>query len=128
MTNETAALAEQPPRKRGPPKVTAYAYELTALKARTCFTRTGHLFQSRAPALLARAVFYGRQTAHGVRASFSTWANETHAADPDVIEACLAHKPGGGQFDYNHATYVARRRKVLQAWGDKCEAWGMRVP
>ena len=91
------------------------------------FTRAGNLSENAILALLARAGFYGRQTGHGFRASFSTWANETHAADPDVIEACLAHKPAGVRHDYNHATYLAQRRKVLQAWADQCEAWGMRL-
>ncbi len=89
------------------------------------FTKAGNLSENAILALLARAGFYGRQTGHGFRASFSTWANETHAADPDVIEACLAHKPGGVRHDYNHATYLAQRRKVLQAWADQCAAWGM---
>ena len=34
-----------------------------------------------------------RTTVHGLcRATFSTWANETGVARPDVIEACLAHR------------------------------------
>ena len=91
------------------------------------FTRAGNLSENAILALLARAGFYGRQTGHGFRASFSTWAKQTHAADPDVIEACLAHKPGGVRHDYSHATYLAQRRNVLQAWADQCEAWGMKL-
>jgi hypothetical protein len=36
---------------------------------------------------------YDPPTVHGLcRATFNTWAHETAAARPDVIEACLAHK------------------------------------
>jgi hypothetical protein len=89
------------------------------------FTRYGHLSENAILALLARAGFYGRQTGHGFRASFSTWANETHAADPDVIEACLAHKPAGVRHDYNHATYLAQRRQGAAGVGrSACEKMG----
>lgn len=43
-------------------------------------------------AVLDRMGVRERITVHGLcRATFSTWANETAAARPDVIEACLAH-------------------------------------
>jgi integrase len=92
------------------------------------FTKTGHLSENALLALLARAGFYGRQTGHGLRASFSTWAHEVHEADPDVIEACLAHRQGGVRGDYNRATYISQRRALLQAWADQLEAWGMKLP
>ena len=92
------------------------------------FTRHGALSENALLALLARAGFYGRQTAHGFRASFSTWGHEEHEADPDVIEACLAHAIPGVRGDYNRATYVKQRLVLLQAWADQCEAWGMKLP
>jgi integrase len=56
-------------------------------------------------------------TVHGFRASFSTWANETAAARPDVIEACLAHREGDKiRAAYNRAQFAAERRKLLDAW------------
>jgi hypothetical protein len=79
-------------------------------------------------ALLARAGYFGRQTAHGFRASFSTWAHEVHEADPDVTEACLAHGKEGVRGIYNRAAYLSRRLELLQAWADQLEAWGMRLP
>jgi integrase len=43
--------------------------------------------------VLCRMGLSDRTTVHGVcRATFSTWANDTAAARPEVIEACLAHK------------------------------------
>jgi hypothetical protein len=57
-------------------------------------------------------------TVHGLcRATFSTWANETGAARPDVVEACLAHKEGDKvRRAYNRASFAAERRALLNAW------------
>jgi integrase len=56
-------------------------------------------------------------TVHGFRATFSTWANETGAARPDVIEACLAHREVDKiRAAYNRAQFVTDRRKLLDAW------------
>ena len=92
------------------------------------FTRHGALSENAFLALLARAGFFGRQTAHGFRASFSTWAHEEYEADPDVIEAALAHGKEGVRGVYNRASYLSQRLALLQAWADQCEAWGMRLP
>jgi integrase len=92
------------------------------------FTRHGALSENALLALLARAGYFGRQTAHGFRASFSTWAHEVREADPDVIEACLAHVKEGVRGVYNRASYLSQRLELLQAWGDQCAAWGMKLP
>ena len=56
-------------------------------------------------------------TVHGFRSSFSTWANETAAARPDVIEACLAHRESDKiRAAYNRAQFAGERRKLLDAW------------
>jgi len=56
-------------------------------------------------------------TVHGFRATFSTWANETAAARPDVIEACLAHREGDRiRAAYNRAQFASERRKLLEMW------------
>src|SRR4029434_2292006 len=83
------------------------------------FTRHGALSENAVLALLARAGFYGRQTGHGFRASFSTWAHEVAEADPDVIETCLAHRRGDVRAAYNRASYLSRRLELLQAWADQ---------
>ena len=90
------------------------------------FTRHGALSENALLALLARAGYFGRQTAHGFRSSFSTWAHEVAEADPDVIEACLAHVRGDVRAVYNRATYLSRRAELLQRWADQCSAWGMK--
>jgi integrase len=56
-------------------------------------------------------------TVHGFRATFSTWANETDASKPDVIEACLAHREGDRiRAAYNRATFADDRRRLLLGW------------
>ena len=92
------------------------------------FTRHGALSENALLALLARAGFYGRQTSHGFRAAFSTWAHEVHEADPDVTEACLAHVSGSVRAIYNRATYLSKRTALLQAWADQLTTWGLRLP
>ena len=59
-------------------------------------------------------------TVHGLcRATFSTWANETAAARPDVIEACLSHLEGNKiRAAYNRAQFMAERRALLEAWAE----------
>lgn len=91
------------------------------------FTRHGALSENALLALLARAGYFGRQTAHGFRASFSTWAHEVIEADPDVVEACLAHARGDVRAIYNRATYLSKRKELLQRWADQCTAWGMKL-
>ncbi|MGN6529320.1 MAG: tyrosine-type recombinase/integrase [Burkholderiaceae bacterium] len=59
-----------------------------------------------------------RTTVHGLcRATFSTWANETGAERPDVVEACLAHRESDlVKAAYNRARFNAERRALLEAW------------
>lgn len=75
-------------------------------------------------ALLKRMGYGASTTVHGVcRSSFSTWAYETGAARPDVIEACLAHQETDRvKAAYNRAQFAAERRALLQAWADYLES------
>lgn len=68
--------------------------------------------------LLKRMKMDERTTVHGFcRATFSTWAYETNAARPDVIEACLAHQEADRvKAAYNRAEFTAERRTLLQVW------------
>lgn len=76
--------------------------------------------------LLGRMRMRDRTTVHGVcRATFSTWANETSAARPDVVEACLAHREADRvKAAYNRAKFIAERRALMDAWA----AFLMRPP
>lgn len=68
--------------------------------------------------LLSRMGHREQTTVHGLcRATFSTWAYETAAARPDVIEACLAHKEEDlVKRAYNRAQFATERRGLLAAW------------
>lgn len=57
---------------------------------------------------------------HGLcRATFSTWAYETAAARPDVIEACLVHRESDRvKAAYNRAQFAAERRALLLDWAE----------
>jgi integrase len=70
--------------------------------------------------MLERMKVRDRTTVHGLcRATFSTWANETNAARPDVIEACLAHEEANRvRAAYNRAQFTEERRGLLAAWAD----------
>lgn len=70
-----------------------------------------------------------RTTVHGLcRATFSTWANETGAARPDVIEACLAHEESNRvRAAYNRAQFADERRALLVAWAEYLNLRGARV-
>lgn len=70
--------------------------------------------------VLGRLGVRDRTTVHGLcRATFSTWANETGAARPDVIEACLAHEESNRvRAAYNRAQFMVERRHLLEAWAD----------
>ena len=61
-------------------------------------------------------------TIHGFRGTFSTLMNEMKldwGFDPDVIETQLAHKDTNTvRGAYNHATYMQKRREMMQKWAD----------
>jgi integrase len=63
-------------------------------------------------------------TVHGLcRSTFSTWANETGAARPDVIEACLAHSEADKvRKAYNRAQFNVERKALLAAWAQYLSA------
>jgi integrase len=68
-------------------------------------------------AVLDRMGMRDATTVHGLRSTFSTWANETAAARPDVIEACLAHREADRvRAAYNRASFAQDRRALLLAW------------
>jgi len=91
------------------------------------FTGSGHLSENAFTALLARCGFYGRQTAHGFRASFSTWAHEREF-DSAAVELCLAHRPEGVKGVYDRGQRMESRLRILTAWAKQLETWGLRLP
>lgn len=73
-----------------------------------------------------RRMGYGKDELvfHGIRGTFSTWANTQRKQgdvrfDTDLIEACLAHKGKGDvRFSYDHSDPLEARRQILQIWAD----------
>lgn len=57
-------------------------------------------------------------TAHGFRASFSSWCAD-HEKNPETREACLHHSIGGKvTLSYQRSNLLDLRRKLLQEWAD----------
>jgi len=72
-------------------------------------------------AVLDRLGMRKATTVHGLRATFSTWANETGTGRPDVIEAALAHRESDRvRAAYNRSKFEEERRALLTAWADYC--------
>ncbi len=71
---------------------------------------------------LKRIDFGDEIVAHGFRAMASTLLNEqkgTHGFNSDVIERQLAHgERNSVRASYNHAEYLAERKKLMQWWAD----------
>lgn len=71
---------------------------------------------------LARMGFKGIATAHGMRALFSTTANEC-GHDPDIIERQLAHvERDEVRAAYHRAQYLEQRAALMQWWADYLDA------
>jgi integrase len=102
-----------------------------AVELLTNLPRCGeHLFVGRGdgpphPRLLANTLQrmgYAGLTAHGFRASFKTWAEETTQYPPHVIEMCLAHVVGGAvERAYRRGDLLDQRRRLMQDWADFCD-------
>lgn len=68
--------------------------------------------------MLGDAGYKGRQTGHGFRHLFSTEMNG-RGYNKDWIEKQLAHADEDEiRGTYNHATYLAQRRTMMQDWAD----------
>lgn len=71
---------------------------------------------------LKRMGFKGVLVSHGMRAIFSTAANE-EGFEPDVIEAALAHVDTNSvRRAYNRSQYLEKRTVLMCWWGDFVEA------
>ncbi len=69
-----------------------------------------------------RRLNVGREaaTVHGFRSSFRDWVGD-HGYDGDLAEEQLSHVRGSAvQRAYNRSSMLARRRELLELWGDYC--------
>lgn len=63
--------------------------------------------------------FADEMQVHGVRATASTWANESGRYRTDVIEAALAHRESDRvRAAYNRAKFADELRQLWQDWAD----------
>jgi integrase len=70
---------------------------------------------------LKRMGFENQLVAHGLRSLASTILNEK-GFDPDVIEVALAHTGKNEVRNaYNRATYIERRKPMMQWWSGHIE-------
>lgn len=71
---------------------------------------------------LERMGYAGRLSAHGFRATASTWLNEAGYRG-DVIERQLSHSEKNAvRAAYNKAEYLPERRAMMQQWADAVDA------
>ena len=72
--------------------------------------------------VFSRIGYAGKFTPHGVRATFSTIANDMGIRH-DVIELCLAlQERNAVRRAYNHALLLPERTALLQQWADMLDA------
>jgi len=68
-------------------------------------------------ALLKRMEYKDLTTTHGLRSTFSTWANEKTMHQSDIIEAALSHKIGDAtSLAYNRSELLEKRRTLMLEW------------
>ena len=64
-------------------------------------------------------------TAHGFRASFKTWAEETAIFPHAIVEEAMGHQVGGQvERAYRRTDVLKQRRKLMDAWAAHCEPRG----
>jgi integrase len=62
------------------------------------------------------------ETAHGFRAAFKTWVEETTQYPPHIIEMCLAHSIGNAVHKaYSRSDLLDQRRRLMQDWAEFCD-------
>ena len=62
-------------------------------------------------------------TAHGFRSAFKDWAGEVASFPNELSEAALAHAiPNKSEAAYRRGTLLDRRRAMMAAWADYCDA------
>lgn len=85
--------------------------------------RTPHLHRDSLSNALRDAGLRGKQTPHGLRATFRTVARERLGVSVDVLEAQIAHaKKDEVQAAYDRAGFITERHKVMQEWADYLDA------
>lgn len=78
--------------------------------------------------MLLRRMGRGELTAHGFRTSFRTWAAECTPFPREVAEMALSHTVGSAvERAYQRGDLFAKRRRLMEAWGDYVTSLGLAV-
>lgn len=83
-----------------------------------------HMGNTSLTSLFVRLGFVGDKwfRGHGVRGTFSTWANELDIP-ADHVERSLAHRERNAvRLAYNSARWLPQRRALMQRWADALDA------
>jgi integrase len=76
--------------------------------------------------MLLRRMGRGELTAHGFRTSFRTWAAECTPFPREVAEMALSHTVGSAvERAYQRGDLFAKRRRLMEAWGDYIASLGL---
>jgi len=90
------------------------------------WNRVPHIYQKQMQRNPLGIMGYGHITAHGFRASFSTWVNDATRYPAALREFQLAHRVDDATAAaYQRGTAVEKPRELVQAWADYCDglAW-----
>lgn len=75
--------------------------------------------------MLLRRMGHDGLTVHGFRSSFRDWCGDATSFPREIAEHALAHQVGDDtEQAYRRATALAKRRKLMGAWGRYCTAAG----
>jgi integrase len=75
--------------------------------------------------MLLRRMGHDGLTVHGFRSSFRDWCGDATSFPREIAEHALAHQVGDyTEQAYRLATALAKRRKLMDAWGRYCTAPG----
>jgi integrase len=70
---------------------------------------------------LLKAMGRGSVTAHGMRATFKTWATERTEFPREIVEMALAHKVGDAvERAYQRSDMFEKRARLMDAWANFC--------
>ena len=85
--------------------------------------KLGRPLSGMAMEMLLRRLKVTDATVHGFRSSFRDWAGDKTTFPRELAEAALAHKVGDEtEQAYRRSTAIEKRRKLMQAWADFCDA------
>lgn len=73
--------------------------------------------------VIRQSGWQGKQTLHGFRKIFSTYAHASRKWTIDTIELSLAHRISGVRGIYNHADMLDERVGLMQWWANEVDGW-----